>query len=66
MYRTIRERLTQQPDLDNVYEMAIMMIDQCSRFFFDRYAPRDNRPEVLDIFATAIGDVVRQFSPIIL
>ncbi|KAE9377252.1 hypothetical protein N431DRAFT_542622 [Stipitochalara longipes BDJ] len=57
MYRTIRERLKQQPDLENVYEMAMMMIDQCSRFFFDRYAPRDNRPEVLDIFSTAIGDV---------
>lgn len=59
VYRTIRERLDDSPDLGNVYDMATMMIDQCSRFFFDRTVPRDSRPEVIDIFSTAIGDVVR-------
>jgi hypothetical protein len=60
LYRTIRERLADRPDLDNVYDMATMMIDQCSRVFFDRTVSRDNRPEVMDIFSTAIGDVVCQ------
>ncbi len=58
LYRTIRERLADRPDLDNVYDMATMMIEQCSRVFFDRAVSKDNRPEVMDIFSTAIGDVV--------
>lgn len=64
VYRTIRERLDDRPNLDNVYDMATMMIDQCSRFFFDRTVPRDNRPEVMDIFSNAIGDVVFQLPDI--
>jgi len=58
VYRTIREKLAGQPDLDNVYDMATMMIDQCSRVFFDRAVPKDNRPDVMDIFSSAIGEVV--------
>jgi hypothetical protein len=59
LYRTIREQLaSDRPDLNNVYDMATMMMDQCSRVFFDRAVSRDNRPEVMDIFSTAIGDVV--------
>lgn len=58
LYRTIREQLaSDRPDLNNVYDMATMMMDQCSRVFFDRAVSRDNRPEVMDIFSTAIGDV---------
>lgn len=58
VYRTVRERLEGQPNLGNVYDLAILLMDQCSRVFFDRAVPRDNRPEVIDIFANAIGDVV--------
>lgn len=58
IYRTIRERLDDRPNLDNVYDTALLMIDQCSRVFFDRTVPRDNRPDVIDMFANAIGDVV--------
>jgi hypothetical protein len=38
--------------------MAAMIIDQASGIFFDGTVPRDNRPELLDIFSDAIGDVV--------
>lgn len=58
VYRIIRERLTDRPNLDNVYNMAILMIDQCSRVFFDHTVPRDNQPDVMDMFANAIGEVV--------
>jgi len=58
VYRTIRERLDDRPNLENVYDMATLMMDQCSRVFFDRTVPQDNRPDVIDMFANAIGDVV--------
>lgn len=37
---------------------ALIIIDQCSRVFFDRTKPLDQRPEVMDLFAAAIGHVV--------
>jgi hypothetical protein len=58
VYRTIRERFDDRPNLDNVYDMATLIMDQCSRVFFDRTVPKDNRPDVIDMFANAIGDVV--------
>lgn len=39
---------------------AFIIIDQCSRVFFDRTKPLDMRPEVMDIFAETLGEVVRQ------
>ncbi|RYP58440.1 hypothetical protein DL770_010426 [Monosporascus sp. CRB-9-2] len=36
---------------------ALIIIDQCSRVFFDRTKPLDQRPEVMDLFASAIGNV---------
>jgi hypothetical protein len=57
LFRTIRERLDHQAR-ENVYELATLLMNQCSLVFFDPTVARDNRPEVIDIFATAIGDVV--------
>ncbi|EHK22490.1 uncharacterized protein TRIVIDRAFT_60656 [Trichoderma virens Gv29-8] len=36
---------------------ATLIIDQCSKVFFDRTQPTDDRPEVMDLFAQAIGNV---------
>lgn len=36
----------------------MIIMDQCSRVFFDRTQPLDQRPEVMDLFAAAIGTVV--------
>jgi hypothetical protein len=38
--------------------LALIIIDQCSSVFFDRTKPLDQRPEVMDLFASAIGNVV--------
>lgn len=35
-------------------------MDQCSRVFFDRTRPLDQRPEVMDLFAAAIGTVTEK------
>jgi hypothetical protein len=36
----------------------MIIMDQCSRVFFDRTRPLDQRPEVMDLFGAAIGTVV--------
>ena len=38
---------------------AFLIIDQCSKVFFDRTQPTDGRPEVMDLFTESIGNVVR-------
>lgn len=41
-----------------MYDLAIIILDQCSRVFFDRTQPTDLQPQVMDSFANAIGRVV--------
>jgi hypothetical protein len=45
----------------SVYDLAVIIMDECSSVFFDRTRPTDERPQVLDIFSTAIGNVVREY-----
>ena len=42
----------------SIYDLALIIIDECSRVFFDRTKPLDQRPEVLAIFGSAISDIV--------
>jgi len=65
VHKGIRDRLDdlQEGDIKSVYDLASIIIDQCSRVFFDRTKPIDERPEVLDIFANAIANVVGSTLP---
>lgn len=38
--------------------IACIIVDQCSRVFFDRTKPKDVRPEVMDLFSGALGQMV--------
>ncbi|KAF3759987.1 hypothetical protein M406DRAFT_358672 [Cryphonectria parasitica EP155] len=58
IHKSLRERLaTVDTEILSVWHLALLIIDQCSRVFFDRTIPLDLRPEVMDIFAEAIGNV---------
>ncbi|KAK8024397.1 hypothetical protein PG993_012463 [Apiospora rasikravindrae] len=58
VHKSLRERFEARPeDIKSVQHLAFMIIDQCSRVFFDRTKPLDQRPEVMDIFASAIAHV---------
>jgi hypothetical protein len=59
VHKCLRERLEYlgADDIKNVWDIALIIIDQCSRVFFDRTNPEDGRPEVMDMFANAIGNV---------
>ncbi|RYP46525.1 hypothetical protein DL768_007272 [Monosporascus sp. mg162] len=58
VHKTIRERLeTRKEEIKSIYHLALIIVDQCSRVFFDRTKPLDERPEVMDLFASAIGHI---------
>jgi len=59
VHKSIRVRLNtaHKDGIKSVYHLALIIIDQCSRVFFDRTKSRDNRPEMLDLFGSAIGNM---------
>ncbi|KAL8367529.1 hypothetical protein RB599_003421 [Gaeumannomyces hyphopodioides] len=57
VHKCLRDRLANNRKISSIYHLALMIIDQCSSVFFDRTKPLDQRPEVIDIFGSAIGHV---------
>ncbi|KAM0813428.1 hypothetical protein AB5N19_13422 [Seiridium cardinale] len=63
VHKSLRERLAPNTEVIKSihhlgpYVTALIIMDQCSRVFFDRTKPLDQRPEVMDLFASAIGNV---------
>jgi hypothetical protein len=45
-------------EINSIYDLALIIMNQCSTVFFDRTKLVHERPEVFDIFANAIGYVV--------
>jgi hypothetical protein len=43
--------------ITSVYDLALIIVDECSKVFFDRTKP-DLRPEVVDMFGSAISNIV--------
>ncbi|CAG8983892.1 hypothetical protein HYALB_00005531 [Hymenoscyphus albidus] len=43
--------------IESVYDLALLIINQCSTVFFDRTKPVDERPELLDIFSNALSHI---------
>lgn len=59
VHKSLRDRLALgEEEIKSVFDLALVIIDQCSRVFFDRTKPRDNRPEVMDIFGNAVASLV--------
>lgn len=58
VHEAIRRRLKEagSSDIKSAYDIAPMVIDECSRVFFDRAL--DRRPKLIDIFADAISCMV--------
>ncbi|KAK0619465.1 hypothetical protein B0T14DRAFT_208799 [Immersiella caudata] len=57
VHKCLREHLSNNSNVKSIHHLALLIIDQCSRVFFDRTKPLDQRPEVIDIFGSAIGNV---------
>ena len=62
VHRGIRDHLGKldSGQINSIYDLALIIIDQCSRVFFDRTKTADRQPRVMDLFASAIGDVTNK------
>jgi hypothetical protein len=47
-----------EKDIQSVYDLALLIVNQCSTVFFDRTKPVDERPELLEIFSNALSNIV--------
>jgi len=58
VHRAIRDNLAtiDKSHINSIYDLALIIIDECSKVFFDRTKP-DLRPEVVDIFGQAISNI---------
>lgn len=41
-----------------MYDLALVVVDECSKVFFDQTKALDQRPEVVDLFSSAISKIV--------
>lgn len=44
-------------EIQSVYDLALIVVDECSRVFFDPSKLLDQRPEVVDLFSSAISKI---------
>ena len=60
VHKSIRMRLqnTRHNHIRSVFDLALIIIEECSNKFFDRNKTRDRQPQVMDTFSEAIGNVV--------
>ncbi|KAH6693606.1 hypothetical protein F5X68DRAFT_247974 [Plectosphaerella plurivora] len=59
VHKSIRVRLKTMPryELRSAYDLALIILDECSNTFFDRTKARDNQPRLTDIFSESIGRI---------
>jgi hypothetical protein len=60
VHKCIRARLqnARQNHIRSVFDLALIIFDECSSILFDRVKTRDRQPQVMDAFSEAIGNVV--------
>lgn len=51
-------RVCRPNEIRSAYDLALIVIDQCSRVLFDSVKTADRQPQVMDLFASAIGNIV--------
>lgn len=61
VHRSIRARLEDRNGLEqvrSVFDLALIIIDECSNTFFNRTKTSDLQPQLIDEFSNAIGNIV--------
>lgn len=61
VHRAIRDHMASvdERQVNSIYDLALIIIDECSKVIFDRTKP-DLRPEVVDIFGSAISKIAEK------
>lgn len=60
VHKSIRMRMAEgRHSIRSVFDIALVIFEECSNTFFDRTRTSDKQPQVLDEFSEAIGNIVR-------
>lgn len=54
----LRLKVARKDEVRSVYDLALLIIDQCSRVFFDRTNALTRQPQVMDLFERRISELV--------
>ncbi|KAI1377822.1 hypothetical protein F4677DRAFT_443743 [Hypoxylon crocopeplum] len=62
VHKSIRVRIQDSgPDqIRTVFDLALIIIDECTNTFFDRTTTVDRQPQVMDVFSKAIGNIMHK------
>ncbi|KAK3291576.1 uncharacterized protein B0H64DRAFT_366930 [Chaetomium fimeti] len=62
IHKSIRNRLrnARKNQVRSVYDLGLIVLDECSNTFLDRTRTHESQPQVMDIFSEAIGNVTNQ------
>ena len=62
VHHSIRRRMKEQSNsannLRSVFDLGLIVLEECFDTFFDRTKTPDGRPQILDMFAESIGKIV--------
>ncbi|KAL1861709.1 hypothetical protein Daus18300_008678 [Diaporthe australafricana] len=64
VHQSIRTRVKTRSNPDNhvlsIFDLALIILDECFNTFFNRARTTDKRPQVMDMFAESIGHVTHK------
>ncbi|RWA03890.1 hypothetical protein EKO27_g11217 [Xylaria grammica] len=60
IHKSIRSRVEEIGSVHTVFELGLIILDECSKTFFDRTKTLDRRPQVIDEFSKAIGNIMHK------
>lgn len=60
VHKSIRARVAEgrHQQIKSVFDLALVILEECSNTFFDQSRTSDKQPQVLDAFSEAIGNIV--------
>lgn len=59
VHKSVRMRMAEgRHSVRSVFDLALVIFEECSNTFFDRTRTSDKQPQVLDEFSEAIGNIV--------
>jgi hypothetical protein len=63
IHKSIRNRVEKSSDsqIKSIFDLALIILSECTKTIFDRTRTLDRRPRVLDMFLETIGQVVNSF-----
>lgn len=62
IHKSIRSRVEKVRSVNTVFKLGLIILNKCSKTFFDRTKTLDRRPQVIDEFSRAIGNIVSSHS----